>query len=107
MHVVLDPFFQEQESTRTLIVAVKTDHCGVACPYVDRFGRADLDSRASDFNQQLKLTSSCHLPQFTNHLEARTVWHSVFSHLKCQVMCLKLTLCSLKSDFEETMLKPL
>lgn len=56
MHVVLDPFLQEQESTRTLIVAVKTDHCDVACPYIDRFGRADFESRASDFNQQLKLT---------------------------------------------------
>lgn len=56
MHVVLDLFSQEQESTRTLIVAVKEDHCGVACPYVDRFGRADFESRASDFNQQLKLT---------------------------------------------------
>lgn len=58
-----------------------------------------------DFNQQLKFTYSCPLPQSTILFQARTVLHSVFLLLKSQEMFLKLTSCSvnafLKLDFNK------
>lgn len=68
-----------------------------------------VDLGACDFNQQLKFTYSCRLPQSTIPLQARTMLHSVFLLLKSQETCLTLTSCSvnafLKSDFNKHLYK--
>lgn len=101
--MALDLLFQEQEPT-PLIVFVKSHRSCLACKSTD-LGGVIFEVGACDFNQQLRFTYSCHLPQFTGLLQARTVLRSVFLLFKSQVMCLKLTSCSVnvfkKSDFSK------